>query len=70
MISLPEMHSSLYKKFCDGKFVAHKTYRPFTVIALDQAHTQLNALIKGDVGAVGLTENPAALKLVTQHNLM
>ena len=77
MISLPEMHSSLYKEFCDGKFVAHKTHRPFSVIAIDQAHKQLNALIKGDGGAVGLTENPAALKrwmkslkLVTQHHLI
>ena len=62
MISLPEMHPSLYKDFCDGKFVARKTHRPFSVIALDQAHKQLNALIKGGGGAVGLTENPAALK--------
>ena len=62
MISLPEMHLSLYKEFGDGKVVAHKTQRPFSAIALDQAHEQLNALIKGDGCAVGLPENPAALK--------
>ena len=30
-------------------------------MAIDQAHEQKNALVKGDGGAVGLTENPAAL---------
>jgi len=29
---------------------------------LDQAHEQINALVKGDGGAVGLTENPGALR--------
>lgn len=35
--------------------------RRFSSIAIDQAHEQNNALIKGDEGAVGLTENLAAL---------
>ena len=30
-------------------------------MAIDQAHKQNNALVKGDGGAVGLTENPKAL---------
>ncbi len=31
-------------------------------MATDQAHEQNNACVKGDGGAVGLTENPAALR--------
>ncbi|KAK3735626.1 hypothetical protein QZH41_007395 [Actinostola sp. cb2023] len=30
--------------------------------ALDHAHEQVNAIVKGEGGAVGLTENPAALR--------
>ncbi len=39
-----------------------KTTRAFSAIAIDQAHEQNNASVKGDGGAVGLTENPAALR--------
>ncbi|CAB3987554.1 Hypothetical predicted protein [Paramuricea clavata] len=38
-----------------------KTTRRFSAISIDQVHEQNNALVKGDGGAVGLTENPAAL---------
>lgn len=31
-------------------------------MAIDQAHEQNNAMVKGDGGAVGLTENPNALR--------
>ena len=34
----------------------------FLSIALDQAHEQVNAIVKGERGAVGLTENPSALR--------
>ena len=34
----------------------------FSGIAIDQAHEQNNASVKGDGGAVGLTENLAALR--------
>ena len=34
----------------------------FSGIAIDQAHEQNNASVKGDGGGVGLTENPAALR--------
>ncbi|CAE1315726.1 unnamed protein product [Acanthosepion pharaonis] len=33
----------------------------FSAMAIDQAHEQNNAVIKGDGGAVGLTEDPSAL---------
>ncbi len=43
-------------------FVVRKTRRSFSSIALDHAHEQVNAIVKGDGGAVRLTENPAALR--------
>ena len=39
----------------------HKSPRPFTAIAIDHAHEQTNAVVKGDGGAIGLTQNPRAL---------
>lgn len=51
----------MYKHFSNGAFVVHKTNRAFSSIALDHAHEQVNALVKGQGEAVGLTENPAAL---------
>ena len=58
---LSSKHPDVYKYFSDGAFVVHKTNRAFSSIALDHAHEQVNALVKGQGGAVGLTENPAAL---------
>lgn len=54
-------HPSVYKYFIDGSFVVHKTTKLFSSIALDRCHEQVNAVVKGEGGAVGLTENPAAL---------
>lgn len=34
----------------------------FSALAIDHAHEQNNASVKGDGGAVGLTENPSALR--------
>ena len=45
-----------------GNFTVRKTKHAFSAIAIDQAHEQNNASVKGDGGAVGLTENPAALR--------
>ena len=38
------------------------TNRVFSAITIDQAHEQNNACIKGDGGAISLTENPSALR--------
>ena len=38
-----------------------KTQKYFSAIARDQCHEQNNAMVKGDGGAIGLTENPVAL---------
>ena len=39
----------------------HKTKRPFSSIAIDQAYEQNNKVVKGDGGAVGFLQNPKAL---------
>ena len=62
MCVLPSTHPSVYKHLTNGSFVVHKTTRLFSAIALDHAHEQVNAVVKGEGGAVGLTENPGALR--------
>lgn len=55
-------HPELAQEFKMGNFVVHKTKHDFSALALDQAHEQANAVIKADDGAIGLTENPSALR--------
>jgi len=62
MMALSEKHPEVLDEFNAGKFVVHKTTNKFSAIAIDQCHEQNNAIVKGSGGAVGLTENPAALK--------
>jgi len=59
MTTLGTVHPD--RQFQGGKFTVNKSNRPFSAIALDQAHEQLNALVKGVGGAVGLMEKPDAL---------
>jgi len=61
MLSLEEQHPPIYQKFVQGHFAVSKSNRKFSCISIDQAHEQLNATIKGEGGAIGLTENEAAL---------
>ena len=61
MLQLEHKHPRVKEEFDKGKFTVQKTAKSFSTIALDQAHEQLNELVKGDGGAIGLTENPAAL---------
>jgi hypothetical protein len=62
MVTLNNTHPDTYGEFLKGNFVVKKTTHSFSSIAIDQAHEQNNASVKGDGGAVGLTENPAALR--------
>ena len=62
MADLPSTHPAIYRDFNKGHFVAQKTKRVFSAISMDQAHEQNNACVKGDGGAVGLTDNPSALR--------
>ena len=61
MATLQTSHPSVYQKFTSGAFAVCKSTRAFSAIAMDHAHEQENSSIKGDGGAVGLTENPGAL---------
>ncbi len=65
MASLDSLHPDVFKEFSDGNFVIRKTSRPFSAIGIDHAHEQANALVKGDGGAIGLTEDQAALRRLT-----
>ena len=62
MLTLENTHPRLAQEFENGNFVVHKTNREFSALALDQAHEQANAIIKADGGAIGLTEDPSALR--------
>ena len=62
MSVLQSNHLDVHKQFIDGNYTVIKTGRPFSAMAIDQAHEQNNACIKGDGGAIGLTEDPSALK--------
>jgi len=53
-MSPEHQHPEVAKEFHKGKFVIHKSRREFSALAIDQAHEQNNAGIKGDGGATGL----------------
>ena len=61
MMSLKQLHPDIEAQFVAGNFTVSKSNKDFSSISIDQAHEQLNALIKGDGGAIGLTENESAL---------
>ena len=62
MVTLEKKPPQVAQEFQNGKFVVHKSSRQFSAVAIDQAHEQANAVIKGDGGAIGVTEDPSALR--------
>ena len=62
MLALQTKHPEVYEEFEKGNFTVRKSENKFSNIAIDQAHEQNNAIVKGDGGAIGLTEDPAALR--------
>lgn len=52
----------VWNDFLKGHFVTQKTYHKFSMMAHDQIHEQLNAIVKGDGGVIGITENESALR--------
>lgn len=62
MHALPQTAPGVARWFDDGFFTVNRSSKRFSAIAIDQAHEQNNAIVKGDGGAVGLTENPSALR--------
>ena len=62
MVTLMDVHPTVFAEFLKRTFVVKKTARRFSAIAIDHAHEQNNASVKGDGGAVGLTKNHGALR--------
>ena len=62
MVALEDKHTDVFAEFMAGNFTVKKTTHEFAALAIDQAHEQNNTSVKGDGGAVGLSENPAALR--------
>ena len=62
MRALQQTAPDVFAQFVKELFTVHKSPRQFSAIAIDQAHEQNNGMVKGDGGAVGLTENPGALR--------
>ena len=61
LLALENNSPATYAEFLKGNFVTQKCTHKFSALAHDQVHEQLNAMVKGDGGAIGITENEAAL---------
>eukprot|EP00112_Aurelia_sp_Birch-Aquarium-sp1_P025733 Seg873.8 transcript_id=Seg873.8/GoldUCD/mRNA.D3Y31 product="hypothetical protein" protein_id=Seg873.8/GoldUCD/D3Y31 len=61
MSALKMTHPQVAAAFEDGHFTVHKSNHAFSAVAIDRAHEQNNAIVKGDGGAVGLFQNEDAL---------
>ena len=62
ILSLEHKHPDVFQEIQAGKFVVFTSSRTFSAMAIDQAHEQANAVIKGEGGAIGVTEDPSALR--------
>lgn len=56
------VHVLTYEEFMKGHFATQTSGHKFSALPHDQIHEQLNAMVKGDGGLLGLTENDSALK--------
>ena len=61
MLSLQQTNPLIYDAFKSGCFVVSKSLRKFSSLPIDHAHEQNNKKVKGDGGAIGLTEDSAEL---------
>jgi len=60
---LSRAHPDIYRKFSvNGGFVLSRTKNPFSAMGIDQCHEQLDKFVKGDGGALGLTEDEEKLR--------
>ena len=62
MLFLEHEHPDVFREFQSGKFVVFTSSRTFSAMAFDQPHEQANAVIKDEGGAIGVTEDPSALR--------
>ena len=60
MARIKERYPDIYAVW--SSFTVQRSKRLFSSIALDHAHEQLNAILKSDGGAIGLTENDEYLR--------
>ena len=58
---LPNDSPHTHTEFVNGNFVTQKSSHKFSALAHDQMHEQQNAIMKGDGGIIGITENEGAL---------
>ena len=57
LLALEKNSNDTHQEFLRGNFVTQKTHKRFSAMAHDQVHKQLNAMVKGDGGMIGITEN-------------
>ena len=62
LVNIEKNCPAVHAQFLRGNFVTQKTSNNFSAQVHDQVHEQLNAVVKGDGGAIGLTENEATLR--------
>ena len=60
MYSLPESIETEFKE--NANWIVSKTERAFSSIPIDQCHEQMNKMVKGKGGVVGLLDNTVALR--------
>ena len=61
MTGLHVSHPNVATKFQNGHFFVKKTLNAFSSLPIDHAHEQNNESVKGDRGAIGLSENMSEL---------
>ena len=61
MLALEEADQEVAKEFERGSFVVGKTKHKFSSLAIGHAHEQNSKCVKGDGGAIGLTEDSSQL---------
>ncbi|XP_014671080.1 PREDICTED: uncharacterized protein LOC106811872 [Priapulus caudatus] len=62
LLQLEHECPEIWNEFMKGHFVTQKTTHRFSMMAHDHVHEQLNAVVKGDGGVIGITENESALR--------
>ena len=60
--NLQSVSPKTYEEFVKGHFVTQKSSHKFSKLAHDQVHEQLNAMVKGDGGVIGITENESSFR--------
>ena len=62
MLSLESQYPTISLEFHSRKFCVFESNQPFLDMVIDYAHKQGNTVIKSECGAIGVTEDPLALR--------